>query len=52
VDLSGTLPDCPLEVTAARLSGNSGAAEDQVWEQFSRHLSEDQRERPKPLQTG
>lgn len=37
VDLSGTLPDCALEVTAARLLGNSGAAEDQVWELLSRH---------------
>lgn len=37
VDLSATLPDCALEVTAARLSGNSGAAEDRVWEQLSHH---------------
>jgi DNA-binding transcriptional LysR family regulator len=38
-DLSATLPDCALEVTAARLSGNSGAAEDQVWENLAHHQS-------------
>jgi hypothetical protein len=38
VDLSETLPDCELEVTAARLLGNSGAAEDRVWDQLSRPL--------------
>lgn len=36
VDLSRTLPDCALEVTAARLLGNAGIAEDQVWNQLSR----------------
>jgi LysR family transcriptional regulator, hypochlorite-specific transcription factor HypT len=35
VDLSSTLPDCALEVTAARLSGTSSAAEDLIWEQLS-----------------
>lgn len=34
-DLSGTLPVCGLEVTAARLSGNLSAAESRVWEQLS-----------------
>lgn len=34
-DLSGTLPGCALEVTAARLSGNFGAPEDRIWEQLS-----------------
>lgn len=38
VDLSSTLPSCALEVTAARLSGNSGVAEAQVWDQLSHHL--------------
>jgi LysR family transcriptional regulator, hypochlorite-specific transcription factor HypT len=38
VDLSKTLPDCALEVTATRLLGNSGIAEDQVWDQLSRPL--------------
>lgn len=36
-DLSGTLPSCELEVTAARLSGKTGAAEGRVWEQLSHH---------------
>ncbi len=36
VDLSATLPCCAIEVTAARLSGNSGLAEGQVWDQLSR----------------
>jgi DNA-binding transcriptional LysR family regulator len=35
VDLSKTLPGCPLEVTAARLSGNPGVAEGQVWAELS-----------------
>lgn len=34
-DLSDTLPSCALEVTAARLSGSSGPAVDQVWEQLA-----------------
>jgi LysR family transcriptional regulator, hypochlorite-specific transcription factor HypT len=38
VDLTETLPDCALEVTAARLLGTSGDAEDRVWEQLSRPL--------------
>jgi DNA-binding transcriptional LysR family regulator len=35
VDLSETLPACPLEVTAARLSGSAGDAADRVWGQLS-----------------
>jgi LysR family transcriptional regulator, hypochlorite-specific transcription factor HypT len=31
-DLSDTLPDCPLDVTAMRLSGLSNAAPDDVWQ--------------------
>lgn len=34
-DLSDILPSCALEVTAARLSGSSGNAVDQVWEQLA-----------------
>lgn len=37
VDLSEILPVCPLEVTAARLSGNFGAAEERIWKHLS-HL--------------
>jgi LysR family transcriptional regulator, hypochlorite-specific transcription factor HypT len=37
-DLSATLPDCDLEVTAVRLSGKTGAAEDKVWEQLLHHV--------------
>jgi LysR family transcriptional regulator, hypochlorite-specific transcription factor HypT len=36
-DLSFTLPSCALDVTAARLSGTTGVAEGQVWDQLSRH---------------
>jgi DNA-binding transcriptional LysR family regulator len=35
VDLSETLPACALEVTAARLVGNSGVVEEKVWDQLS-----------------
>jgi LysR family transcriptional regulator, hypochlorite-specific transcription factor HypT len=35
VDLSRTLPNCALEVTAARLSGSAGATEARVWQQLS-----------------
>jgi DNA-binding transcriptional LysR family regulator len=38
VNLSTTLPSCPLEVTAARLAGNPGIAEGQIWEELSHSL--------------